>query len=401
MKTVFLPSKATGTVDAPPSKSLSHRYLICGALSEKSNIYNVSDSLDVKATLNCLSTFGADIKKNINTVCAGGIDFTKIGRNITADCGESGSTLRFLIPLCLTGTTPVTFTGTKALFSRPLEEFERLCKSRNLPYNKAESSVTVCGPLTNGSFFIDGSISSQFVSGLLFALPLLNGKSTLKITGSLSSAPYIALTVKALTDFGININKKSDTLFEINGNQKYKSRNIFVEGDYSNAVFFDAFNLLGGSVTVNNLNKDSVQGDKIYKKYFEQLINGCPEIDLTDFPDLAPVLFAVSALLNGARFINTERLRFKECNRTECMKKELMKFGVKMQIEENAITVEKSEIHKPVSTLFSHNDHRVAMALSLLCTVTGGEIENTESVNKSYPAFFDDLKRINISFQTE
>ncbi len=397
MNVIIYPSKPCGEVSAPPSKSLFHRYLICASLSENSKIYSVPYCDDLKATANCLSLLGAKIKEENGAFYTGKLNPFKLESGINLNCNESGSTLRFLIPLCLLSGVPVTFSGTKKLLSRPLSVYENLCRENGFTYKKDETQLTVCGKLKSGYYKIDGSVSSQYVSGLMFSLPLLDGNSTLEIINKAESLSYIDLTVKTLCDFGIEIIKKENNIYEIPGNQKFKNRDIFIEGDYSNGAVLSALNYIGGKVTVNNLKTDSLQGDRIFGKLFCELKNGNCTVDIADCPDLAPVLFVLALNFHGATFINTRRLRYKESDRIDSMKTELKKFGADIFVNENSVTVPKTAVKKPTEILDSHNDHRIVTALSLLCILTGGEIKNAEAVNKSYPRFFEDLKSLNIN----
>ncbi len=387
-------SRATGVVAAPPSKSMAHRALICGALSGGSQIKNIEYSNDISATLDCLEALGAKIEKSKNTITLGGLN-PFLSRSATLDCRESGSTLRFLIPLCMLSGNSITLTGTERLFERNLKIYEKIADDNGILFQKCNNSLTVCGHLKSGEYKVAGNISSQFISGLLFALPLCEGDSTLEITGEYESEPYVDLTLKALSDFGIKI-KKCGRTYIINGNQRYTANNLTVEGDYSNAAFLDAFNLLGGGVTVTGLNKNSLQGDRVYHEMFEELRNGKKCFDLADCPDLAPVMFALSAALGGAEFTGTRRLKIKESDRASAMQTELSKFGIRVDIFENSVTVYGGKLQAPCETLCGHNDHRIVMALSLLCSLTGGSIDEAESVAKSYPDYFEKIKSLGI-----
>ncbi len=394
MTVTFNKSKALGEIAAPPSKSMAHRYLICGAFSKESVIKGVDFSNDITATLNCLESLGAKTEINEDTVKIGGIDFNFTPTKVL-DCNESGSTLRFLIPIALLFGKEITFKGTKRLFSRSLSVYEEICKLQGIKFDLKEDSLTVKGILQSGEYFVRGDISSQFISGLIFALSHLEGESVINITEKIESGSYLDLTVKALKDFSANVTKKDERTIIV-GKSFYNSREITVEGDYSNAAFLDAFNYLGGSVKVNGLSDSSVQGDRVYKEMFERLLNGKPTLDISDCPDLAPVLIAVAAAHNGALFEGTKRLKIKESDRGNAMKEELSKLGITVDVEENRITVESSPLKTPKVPINSHNDHRIVMAMSVLLSVTGGTIEGAEAVSKSYPHFFEDLKKINI-----
>ncbi len=392
-------SKAAGTIAAPPSKSVAHRTLICGALSGGSEIKNIEYSNDILATLHCLEILGAKVKKCGNTVTLGGLN-PFVSKQATLDCGESGSTLRFLIPVCMLSGSKITLTGSNRLFERNLTIYEKIAKQNGILFEKCKNSLTVCGELKSGNYKIAGNISSQFVSGLLFALPLCDGDSTLEITGEYESEPYVDLTIKSLNDFGVVI-EKHNRVYKIKGNQKYTAQNITVEGDYSNAAFLDGFNLLGGDVIVTGLDANSLQGDMIYKQMYNGLKSGKKQFDLSNCPDLAPVMFALSAVFGGARFTGTARLKIKESDRAAAMQTELSKFGIKVDVGENDVTVHGGEPKTPTETLCGHNDHRIVMALSLLCSVTGGSINETQAVAKSYPDYFDKIKSLGIVIENE
>lgn len=392
-------SRATGTIAAPPSKSAAHRALICGALSEGSEIKNIEYSNDILATLDCLAALGAGVEKNENIITLGGLN-PFVSKSATLDCRESGSTLRFMIPLCMLSGKKITLTGSERLFARNLTIYEEIAKQNSILFEKGKDSLTVCGTLKSGDYKIAGNISSQFISGLLFALPLSDGDSTIEITGEYESEPYVDLTLKALSDFGVVI-EKSDRIYKIKGAQKYVSKNMTVEGDYSNAAFLDGFNLLGGDVTVTGLDESSLQGDKIYKKMYDGLKREEKQFDLSQCPDLAPVMFALSAVYGGAHFTGTKRLKIKESDRAAVMAQELLKFGIKVDVNDNDVTVYGGELKTPRDTLCGHNDHRIVMSLSLLCTLTGGSINEAESVAKSYPDFFSKIKSLGIVVENE
>ena len=394
-------SKAFGCVSAPPSKSMAHRYLICAALSKyKSQICGVDFSKDIKATLGCLKALGADIQIEGDDVKIGGIDTNGDIYSNTLFCDESGSTLRFLIPISLLFDKEILLTGSERLFKRSLSVYEKLCREQKIPFVQKENQVLLKGRLLSGKYSVKGDISSQFISGLMFALPLLEKDSEIQIEGALESGSYLGLTIKALADFGVRASRADEHTIYIKGNQTYKKRKLRVEGDYSNAAFFDAFNYIGGNVLVKGLDEASVQGDRVYKEIFPLLTKGTPTVDISDCPDLGPVLMALAAANNGAVFTGTHRLKIKESDRGTAMAAELKKFGCNVLVEENKITVEKCCLKTPQVPLLSHNDHRIVMSLSILATLTGGEIYGCEAVAKSFPDFFEKLKEIGICVTT-
>ena len=390
--------KAKGVVTAPPSKSMAHRSLICAALTEKSTVRGVDLSEDIRATLSCLEALGADVEINGDTVTLGGIGRNPLKKN-GLFCNESVSTLRFMIPLCLMKNEEITLTGSQRLFERPNKIYADVCAEQRLLFRQTEKGITVKGRLSSGEYVIPGDVSSQFISGLMFVLPLLEGDSRITLTGKTQSRSYISLTVKALSDFGVHIEQTDGDIYYIKGGQSYESRDVTVEGDYSNAAFFEALNYLGGEVEIKGLDENSLQGDRVYSQLFPLLEKGKADIDISDCPDLAPVLFALAAAKNGGFFIGTRRLRIKESDRAEVMKEELSKLGIGVIVDENSVEIEKGELTAPVETLHGHNDHRIVMALSVLCTLTGGSIDEAESVRKSFPDFFERLEETGIKIK--
>ena len=395
----IIPSKAKGNIWAPTSKSMAHRDLICAAFTGGSEILGDFNSRDIKATLGCLKAMGAKITETENGIIIGGLNPFAPQCSDSLFCDESGSTLRFLIPLCLISGEEITLTGSERLFERPLSVYEELCAATGLEFEKGKDYVTLKGPLKSGTYKVAGNISSQFISGLLFSLPLLEGDSVIEIDGSAESLSYIKLTLKALEDFGIRIISEGESTLIIPGNQSYCSKELSVEGDFSNAAFFEALNLLGGNVTIENLPKTSFQGDRVYKELFLELSQKNTTIDITDCPDLALILFVVAAAKHGATFTGTARLKIKESDRATAMQQELSKFGARVIVGENTVVVEKTELCKPKEMLCAHNDHRIVMALSILCTILGGTIEDAEAVAKSYPLFFKDLASLGIEMK--
>jgi len=400
MQVTVSPSKANGIVLAPPSKSMAHRLLICAGLSDgESVISNLSYSEDILATLDCLESLGASCEKDENCVKIKGVNPALVVENNILNCRECGSTLRFMIPICMLGKKETTITGSQTLMNRPLGIYEDIAKEQNLKFEISENELHICGPLSFGSYKINGSVSSQFISGLLFALPLLNGDSTLELIAPVESKPYIDMTIEALNLFGIEISETKKNKYFIKGNQRYKSANVCVEGDYSNAAFLEAFNLIGGKVSVEGLNRKSLQGDKVYLDMFPELKNENCTLDIADCPDLAPILFSVASLCHGGKFTGTKRLKWKESNRALAMKEELSKCGINVDVAENEVTVYPGNVKAPSSVISSHNDHRIAMAMTVVLSCVGGVIDGAEAVKKSYPDFFDTIKQLGVGVE--
>lgn len=409
MRAVIEAKAAAGVILAPPSKSYSHRALIAAGLANgESLIHGVLESEDISATEDCLALLGVKVTsegadRRIHGVQEGKEQMFENGKGgeipLIVPCRESGSTLRFFVPLFLLSDRLVEFRGYGRLMERPMKIYEDICNQQGLLFKRVETGIQARGPLQAGTFQVPGNISSQFITGLLFALPLLKGDSRIELIPPVESRSYIRMTLEVLRDFGISIKEEGDTLM-ISGNQQYQPREYTVEGDYSNAAFLDALGLvseLAGAnfrVQVEGLKENSLQGDKVYRKYFAMLKAGQGRIDIQDCPDLGPVLMVVAAAFHGGHFVNTARLKIKESDRGQVMAKELSKFGIGVQCMENEIIVENGSLQKPKTVLQGHNDHRIAMALSVLCTLTGGCIEEAECVKKSYPGFYEDMKKL-------
>ena len=398
MKVKILPSKTSGEVSAPPSKSFAHRYLIGSVLSRgKCVIKNIADSDDISATLSCIEQLGGSVTKDGNIVTVIPTNEKQI-ENAVFDCKESGSTLRFFIPVVLaTGAKHCTFSGSERLLARGIKEYEKLFENSDVKIKSDKKSIEVNGKLTSGNYEISGEVSSQYTTGMLFALSRLSGKSTLKITGNAESRAYVDMTIKVLKDFGADIAEPEKNFFEINGKGRLSPGEFTVEGDWSNAAFLIALSRLVGTISVSGLNENSVQGDRFLSVAFDSLDGENAEIDLKDCPDLAPILFAYAAYKNGGKFINTRRLRVKESDRANVMAEELKKFGANVKVYENSVEIKKTQLKPPIVPLCGHNDHRIVMALSVLAAVFGAEIDGAEAVNKSYPDFFRDIKKAGVN----
>ena len=387
-------SALAGTVTAPSSKSCAHRLLIASALSgESCTVSNIPQSEDVAATLDCLSALGADYAITENTV-----RFTGRAQECGSvfHCRESGSSLRFLLPVAAALTDCTEFRGSPRLIERGIGEYEHVLPMHGVEIQKTADSFRTNGRLRAGEYSIRGDMSSQFASGLLMALPLVEGDSLLRVLPPVESRPYIDLTMDVLRRFGIIIEERADGLFFLRGGQSYQSRDTVAEGDWSNAAVLYALKAMGAEIEINGLNQNSLQGDKACLWYFDRLSASPAELDVSDHPDLAPLLLCLAALNHGGRLTGTHRLRLKESDRTHTMAQELAKFGADIQVDDNSIDIKYKPLHAPTELLHCHNDHRIAMALTVLCSRFGGTIEGADCVGKSWREFFDVMKEIGL-----
>ena len=399
------PVKLKGSVTVPPSKSLAHRAIICASLAEgRSKIRNIHYSEDILATIAGMRAFGAVIQTEEDTVIIDGISDYSSGEGRTINCNESGSTLRFLIPLATLFEGKTRFTGQGKLGTRPLDTYEEIFSKQGLHYrpsNTDELDLTVEGSLRPGIYDVRGDVSSQFITGLLFTLPLLEAESEIRMTTPLESEGYVDLTLSMLKTFGINIDfDKEKQVFRVEGNQVYRAQNTTVEGDYSQAAFFLSANALDNSVEVNGMNPASLQGDRDIIAILEQLNDGASDertIDGSQCPDIIPVAALVAALSDGrTTFTNLERLRIKESDRLEAVQKELARLGADIEIDGDALLIKGTAILKGNATVWSHKDHRIAMMLAVASTVCEKPIiiRDTECVAKSYPNFWDVFEQL-------
>ena len=398
MKKIIKKSKAEGIILSPSSKSVAHRMLIGAAMckGQCSVIKRITPCEDVLATIDCLRALGTKIEYKDDVATVFGIDFLNASPNDSLNCRESGSTLRFLIPLALLSGNETSFTGSGRLMERPQGVYEKIADEQGLEFTKDKHCIKVRGPLSHGEYLVNGGVSSQFITGLLFALSTLNLDSRIIISTPIESKSYIDITISVMSQFGVDVVwEKEDTLF-IKGGQTYQATDLTVEGDWSGAAFLEAFNYIGGKVSVNGLDANSHQGDRVCIELFKKLDKGFADIIIEDCPDLAPILFVSAAYKNGGRFTGTRRLKIKESDRAEVMREELSKFGAELLIEENSVTIPKRKLHSPKEILLGHNDHRIVMSLAVLCSVYGGEIDGCEAVKKSYPDFFEDIKLLGI-----
>ena len=415
--TISPPARIGGTVSAPPSKSMAHRAVLCSALAKgTSHIENLEFSKDISATLAAAGQLCARVESGPADVLVEGLGhFRPVFGPV--DCCESGSTLRFLIPLAsLTGQS-ITFVGRGRLMERPQSVYEALYREQNLHFEQANGQLTVAGSLRSGEYTLAGNVSSQFISGLLFTLPLLAGDSTLHLIPPVESRSYIEMTRAAQAAFGVTSHWLDDTTLCIPGGQQYHPRDYIVEGDYSQAAFLAVLGAVKGGITLTGLAAETLQGDaaildilrRCGAKFtrteaglvFEQAPLHGVDIDLADCPDLGPVLMVLGLLCEGTTVIrNAERLRIKESDRIAAMEAELRACGGVLSSEGGTITVQgcKPRLHAPEAPLSGHNDHRVVMSLTVLALAADIPlaINEAEAVQKSWPHFFDALKPLGV-----
>lgn len=413
------PSELKGEVKIPPSKSMAHRAIICAALSEGLCIIeNIDYSDDIIATIDAMNSLGAKIVKHkdyIEVIGAYGND-EKVKEARVIDCNESGSTLRFLVPISLLFKGSSNFIGRGNLGKRPLTTYYNIFERQGIQYSYEEGNLNLVinGELKAGTFEVEGNVSSQFITGLLFTLPLLKEDSKIIITTEMESKGYIDLTLKAMSDFGVEIINNNYREFIIKGNQKYNARNYRVEGDYSQAAFFLCADSLGNDVLCKDLDLNSLQGDKEVIDILERMnvvfnandigVKGIANGELTSTvidgsqcPDIIPVLTAVASLTNGTtEIINAGRLRIKECDRLAAVTSELNKLGAKIIEKEDGLVITGVEKLQGGVEVWSHKDHRIAMTLAIASTRCEEPIviKDYECVAKSYPNFFEDFKAL-------
>lgn len=384
-------SKLSGEVVIPPSKSAAHRAMICSFLAGGGNVSPITGSKDMKAALQVFDAIH--------------------NKSDVVDCIESGNVLRFMIPVTAALGHNCTFTGSGRLPQRPIGEYLRLLPEHNVEC-KSEGGLplTIRGKLTGGTFEIAGDISSQYISGLLLALPLLDEDSEIVLTTPLQSEPYVDMTIQVMKDFGVSVDKTENGYF-VKGNQKYIKRDYVIEPDWSHAAFFLTAGAIGGDVTLCGMNFESVQGDKeivdILKKFGADItINGdnirCRksalkgiEIDVSNIPDTVPALAVTAAFAQGKTVIyGGERLRFKESDRIESVVTNLRKLGVEVEEKPDGMVIVGGNVTG--GTLKGYNDHRIVMAFSVAGAYADGEttIDEWESINKTYPNFFEDYNSL-------
>ncbi|MDF2520313.1 MAG: aroA [Clostridia bacterium] len=405
----IVPTPLNGIITVPPSKSLSHRAIIAASMAEgTSTINNISQSEDILATIEAVQALGAKVELKDKKAIVKGRILSEKPKNCI-DCKESGSTLRFMMPLGLLSGDEICFTGRGGLKNRPLAPFIDIFDKQGIFYSSTTLPMKIKGTLKPDDFKLRGDISSQFFTGLMFALPVLDGDSNLYITTPLESRSYIDLTIDTLKEFGVEVLYNEDSHLSIKGNQKYKPIDYTVEGDYSQAAFWIAAGLLGKRVQCSNLNPHSRQGDKafidIMEKSGAQINIAASSVtaiksrlkafnaDVSQCPDIAPILAVMAAVSEGISYITgASRLRMKESDRLKAISTELNKLGAEIIEKEDHLIIKGKESLKG-GAAESWGDHRIAMALSIAsikCT-SPVTIINSDAVNKSYPEFYDDF----------
>jgi len=414
--TVKKSSNSIGPLKVISSKSLGHRAVIAASLAAgESVISNFKMSKDMEATISAMEALGAKIQVNGNRLIINGIESFSSLKSNDIDCFESGSTIRFLIPVFSLTKQELRFRGSKRLLERPQDVYEKIFKSQKLEFQYHENYILTKGILKAGKYEVMGNISSQFITGLLFTLPLLQGDSIIKILGKFESKSYVDLTIDVLKLFGIKIDIINENEFFISGNQKYMPYNYEIETDFSQLAFFAVLAAINSDLKFSNVNLSSKQGDKAILKILESfnvdidyldnelLVKKsnlvANKIDLQDCPDLGPILMVLASISRGkSHFINASRLRIKESDRIAAMEAELRKLNVNISSVNDQIWVENSDLKVLNNVLDSHNDHRIAMALTIIATIVDEDvvITNAQAINKSYPTFYKDIESIGI-----
>ncbi len=408
----FSKSYLKGEVDAPSSKSYTHRAIIAASLARgKSKITNITYSDDIYATIKAVEAFGAKVEIH-PTYCY--VNGTKKIKRIQdpIHCNESGSTLRFMIPILSLSNKKFTITGKPSLMKRPLTVYEDIFSQEGMHFTLDNNILELKGSLTSKVYEIDGSISSQFLTGLMFALPLLDGDSTIKIINHLESKSYINITIDLLEEFGIVIKEINEGYF-IKGNQMYHAKDYAVEGDYSQAAFFLVAGQINGAIKINNLDHNSPQGDKVVTDIIkdmkgriiyseeglisEKTTTQGTVIDISDCPDLGPILCLLASVSRGVtKVVNIERLRLKESDRVHSTVTTLQKLGANIEVIDQEIIIQGLPNLIGGVTVDSHNDHRIAMMVAIASLISENSIDltNPYAINKSYPDFYKDYQKL-------
>ena len=401
MNVTITPAVLKGTVTPPPSKSQAHRLIIAAALSDGfCKLSNVDLSEDIQATLRCMRTLDADASAD-GTIIRGAdlVDGHEEPAPEVMDCGESGSTLRFLIPVALALKGGGKFTGHGRLMERPQDPYFALFREKGIFYEQKDGVLTVRGKLAPGVYTLPGNVSSQFITGLLYALPLLEGDSEIVLTTGLESRGYVDMTLDALERFGVKAEYDGKRTFRVPGNQSYQHQNLAIEADWSNAAFWYGAKFLGCPVEIGGLDQASVQGDRAIAGFYDQLQGtGSLDLDVSQCPDLVPPLAAMAALRSGetTRIVNAGRLRIKESDRLATVTEVLNALGAQVEEYEDYLVIHGKEKLAGGVTVSGHNDHRIAMmaAIAAIRCEAPVTITGAECVKKSYPRFWEDYRRL-------
>ena len=399
MNIKITPKPLSGQIKIPPSKSISHRALICAALSKgETEITDLLGCEDIDATCDALSALGAEFRTENGLTFVKGIENPPAKAEI--NCRESGSTLRFLIPVAAALGVEATFTGYGKLPTRPITPYIDEFKKQGDEFISDTMPYHIEGKLTAGAFSVPGDISSQFITGLLFALPLIEGSSTIILTSPLQSRPYADITVQCMKSFGIETLEFNGN-YSVKGIQEYRPCKYSVEGDCSQAAFFAVANQIGSSIDLQGINRNSVQGDRAVFDIIDNMIKigenySGFDIDATDIPDLVPILTVLAAFADGTSNIRgCKRLRIKESDRLESISTVLNSLGANVTIVNDELEIVGVKTLTG-GTCSSFNDHRIAMSLAIAsqrCTDTL-TIQDAECVAKSYPTFFEDFRSL-------
>lgn len=402
-------SKLEGQIHIVPSKSIMHRALIAASLADgESVINNPLFAIDTLQTLEGLRKLGALFETRLDSVTVRGGNIKQSLSPI--DTKESGSTIRFLVPISLLTEEKEEFTLSPTLAQRPMTPYKDVFKDKGIYFHQEDNKIYTKGPILPGEYVIRGDVSSQFISGLLFVLPILDGDSKIIVTQKYESKSYVDLTISILKAFEIDV-VQNKNIITIKGNQKYVPTSIRIEGDYSQAAFFLVAAALGQNVELKGLNKTSLQGDKAILDFLH--LFGCEVVfdetvkvrkgnykkisyNITNTPDLGPIMFAMAAISGVEVTIKgIRRLQFKESNRIKAMCDNLKLLGSKFEVFENHIIFYPSEL-KGGQIVESYKDHRIVMSMAIIATILEGGliIKDTEAVKKSYPTFFDDLRQL-------
>jgi len=391
------PNRLSGSVTPPPSKSMAHRLIISAALSGGiSTIRNVSFSKDIEATLRCMAAMGTGVERPDDST----LHIHGLGHSIPQtqaplplfDCGESGSTLRFLIPIALAVVGGGVFTGQGRLMERPQKPYLDLFDEKGIRWQQEDGKLTVQGCLTPGEYRLPGNVSSQFFTGLLFALSLLDGPSRIVSTTTIESANYILMTLDAMAEAGVHVEVSEDrTAFSVTP-APYEPIDLAVEADWSQAGFWYAAIALGSSLDLKGLNPFSSQGDMIVASHFLKLTHpGDVTIDLSGCPDLLPPMAVMAAVREGTtHFVNGARLRIKESDRLATVHALLTALGGQAREGDDSLTVHGLPALKG-GTVDGANDHRIVMAAAIAATACQSPVTilGAQAVSKSYPDFFE------------